>query len=178
MNQRPELGKALARCRATGATLVVAKLDRLSRNAAFLLTLRDAHVDFIAADLPEVNTMTLGVMALVAQHEAEMISKRTKEALRAAKARGKVLGGKRPGAADIRKYQSMGTAAARGRLSDALLDVEPEIRLQYSTGVSLNELARRLNNSEVRALRGGKWTAKSVSRALATLSLLPQSSGR
>src|SRR4051794_18406747 len=77
-NDRPELEKALKRCRLTGATLVVAKLDRLSRNAAFLMTLRDSGVDFVAADLPEANTMTVGVMAVVAQHEREAISHRTK----------------------------------------------------------------------------------------------------
>ena len=70
-DDRPELVKALKRCRLTGATLVVAKLDRLSRNAAFLMTLRDSGVQFVAADLPEANTMTVGVMAVVAQHERE-----------------------------------------------------------------------------------------------------------
>src|SRR5881409_1892098 len=84
-NDRPELQKALQRCRLTGATLVVAKLDRLSRNAAFLLTLRDSGADFVAVDLPEANTMTVGVMAVVAQYERELISARTKAALAAAK---------------------------------------------------------------------------------------------
>jgi DNA invertase Pin-like site-specific DNA recombinase len=69
-DKRPELQKALNRCRVTGATLVVAKLDRLSRHAAFLMTLRDSGVDFVAADLPEANTMTVGVMAVVAQHQS------------------------------------------------------------------------------------------------------------
>src|SRR5262250_108087 len=84
-DDRPELDKAIKRCRVTGATLVVAKLDRLSRNAAFLMTLRDSGVQFVAADLPEANTMTVGVMAVVAQHEREAISARTKAALAAAK---------------------------------------------------------------------------------------------
>ncbi|MBN8906814.1 MAG: recombinase family protein, partial [Rhodospirillales bacterium] len=92
-NDRPQLAAALKRCRTTGATLVVAKLDRLSRNAAFLMTLRDSGVSFVAADLPEANTMTVGVMAVVAQHEREAISRRTKEALAASRARGTKLGG-------------------------------------------------------------------------------------
>src|ERR1700688_4944538 len=96
-NERPELDKALKRSRLTGATFVVAKLDRLSRNAAFLMTLRDSGVDFVAADLPEATTMTVGIMAVVAQHEREAISQRTKAALAAAKARGTVLGGNRKG---------------------------------------------------------------------------------
>ena len=87
-NDRPKLIQAVKRCRITGATLIVAKLDRLSRNAAFLMTLRDSGVDFIAADMPEANTMTVGVMALVAQHEREAICARTKAALAAAGARG------------------------------------------------------------------------------------------
>ena len=78
---RPELGKALHLAKVTGATLVIAKLDRLSRNAAFLLTLRDSGVRFAAVDLPEANDLTVGIMALVAQAEREAISRRTKEAL-------------------------------------------------------------------------------------------------
>ena len=82
---RPELGKALHLAKVTGATLVIAKLDRLSRNAAFLLTLRDSGVRFSAVDLPEANDLTVGIMALVAQQEREAISRRTKEALAVAR---------------------------------------------------------------------------------------------
>src|ERR671911_796243 len=85
---RPKLAEALALCRLHGATLVIAKLDRLSRDAHFLLGLQKAGVDFVAADMPDANKMTVGIMALVAQHEREMISERTKAALAAAKARG------------------------------------------------------------------------------------------
>lgn len=91
-NDRPELAKALHLAKVTGATLVIAKLDRLSRNAAFLLTLRDSGVRFVAADMPDANELTVGVMALIAQHEREAIAKRTREALQAARARGRVLG--------------------------------------------------------------------------------------
>ena len=73
----------MKRCRLTGATLLVAKLDRLSRNAAFLMTLKDSGVPFVAADMPDANTLTIGVMASLAQHEREMISKRTTAALEA-----------------------------------------------------------------------------------------------
>lgn len=167
-SDRPQLAKALNRCRVTGATLVVAKLDRLSRNAAFLMTLRDSGAEFVAVDLPEANTMTVGVMAVVAQHEREAISQRTKAALAAAAARGRALGGKRRGAADIADYQPRGVAAVRQKARQ-----EAELRreaLENLTGISLNAMAARLNEDSVTTSRGGRWTATAVKRALALLS--------
>ena len=90
---RPKLADALALARAHGAKLVIAKLDRLSRDAHFLLGMQNAGVQFVAADMPEANEMVVGIMAVVAQAERKMISARTKAALAAAKARGKKLGG-------------------------------------------------------------------------------------
>src|SRR6185369_16291105 len=90
--QRPELDKAIALCRRTGARLVIAKLDRLARNAAFLLNLRDSGVDFVCCDMPFADKLTVGVMALMAEREAEMISQHTKDGLAAAKRRGIKLG--------------------------------------------------------------------------------------
>ena len=84
---RPELQKALELARLTGSTLVIAKLDRLSRNAAFLLTLRDAGVRFVACDMPQANDLSVGITELVAEQEREAISRRTKEALAASRAR-------------------------------------------------------------------------------------------
>jgi len=168
-NDRPELDKALKRCRRTGATLVVAKLDRLSRNAAFLMTLRDSGVDFVAADLPEANTMTVGVMAVVAQHEREAISQRTKAALAAAKARGRTLGGFRAGAADIAKYQHEGVAAVRLRASQAAEERREAIAELQRESLSLNAMAARLNGDSVRTSRGGRWTATAVKRTIARL---------
>jgi DNA invertase Pin-like site-specific DNA recombinase len=92
-SDRPALAKALQACRVYGARLVIAKLDRLSRDAHFLLGLEKAGVDFVAADMPHANRLTVGIMAMVADEERRMISARTKAALAEAKKRGKKLGG-------------------------------------------------------------------------------------
>jgi DNA invertase Pin-like site-specific DNA recombinase len=91
-DNRPQLKAALARAQVEGATLLIAKLDRLSRDAAFLLTLQNAGVDFVACDMPDANKLTVGIMALIAQHEREAISTRTKAALAVAKEKVKVTG--------------------------------------------------------------------------------------
>jgi DNA invertase Pin-like site-specific DNA recombinase len=96
VNDRPELTKALNVCRKNGATLVVSKLDRLSRNALFLLQLQQSNVEFICCDCPNVDRFTVGILALVAQREREMISERTKSALQAARIRGVRLGTRNP----------------------------------------------------------------------------------
>jgi DNA invertase Pin-like site-specific DNA recombinase len=170
-NDRPKLGQALKRCRLTGATLVVAKLDRLSRNAAFLLTLRDSGVEFIAADLPEANTMTVGVMAVVAQHEREAISARTKAALEAARSRGTKLGGLRRGAAEIASYQRQGVMAAALKADEKADELRETVEALQCEGLSLNAMAARLNDQGVLTSRGkaGGWTATAVRRVLARL---------
>jgi len=91
-DSRPALSKAFRACRLHGATLVIAKLDRLARNASFLLSLKGAGIDFEAVDLPDANRLTVGIIAMVAEAEAEAISQRTKSALAEAKMRGVQLG--------------------------------------------------------------------------------------
>jgi DNA invertase Pin-like site-specific DNA recombinase len=168
-DDRPELDKALKRCRATGATLVVAKLDRLSRNLAFLATLRDSDVHFVAADMPDANTLTIGVMASLAQHEREMISQRTKVALAAAKRRGVKLGGVRDGSPNIRRYQKQAVAANVARADERLRDVADDLRALAREGLSLHAMAKKLNDLDVKTSRGCAWTATAVSRALLRL---------
>ena len=166
---RPALTKALRRCKATGATLIVAKLDRLSRNAAFLMTLRDSGVDFVAADMPEANTLTVGILAVVAQAEREAISQRTKEALAAAKARGVKLGGRRRTAADIRHYQQKGVKAAQKKADERVAVIADELIPLRDQGLSLNAIAKALNDRSIRTPRGCEWTPTAVKRALARL---------
>ncbi|QQA41473.1 recombinase family protein [Pelagovum pacificum] len=168
-NDRPELEKALHLARLTGATLVIAKLDRLSRNAAFLLTLRDSGVRFVACDMPEANNLTVGIMALVAEQEREAISRRTKEALAAAKARGVKLGNPN-GAAALRRAGKGGEAlraAVRANADAHAEALAPVVRqLQTAGHTSLRALAAELNASAMRTRRGGRWHVSSVRNLL------------
>lgn len=171
-NDRPELEKAIERCRLTGARLVIAKLDRLSRNAAFLLTLRDSGVDFVAADMPDANSLTVGIMALVAQQEREAISERTKAALAAARARGQRLGNPNGAAALRRAGKGTGAALeAKRRDADARADqLRATVAAITDRGVtSLGGIAAALNSDGIRTPRGAKWHASSVRNLLGRL---------
>jgi len=118
-DERPELAKALALCRVHNATLVIAKLDRLSRDAHFLLGLQKAGVKFVAADMPEANEMIVGIMAVVAQAERRMISEQTKAALAAAKERGVKLGGDRGNLAAVGARGRSAGSATSDRLASS-----------------------------------------------------------
>ena len=165
-NDRPELTRALAQCALLGATLVIAKLDRLSRNVRFIAALMDSGVDFVAVDFPQANRLTVHILAAVAEHEREMISQRTKAALAAAKARGVKLGTNNltdDARAKGRKASALATAK-RARERAAL--VIPTIRDLQAGGASLNKVAAALNSKGVPSPRGGRWYPSSVSNAL------------
>ena len=169
-NDRPKLAKALEHCRLTGATLVIAKLDRLSRNAHFLLGLQEAGVKFVAVDMPTANELTVGIMALVAQEERKAISARTKAALAAAKERGVKLGCPN-GAAHLRQYgNELGVEAIKrgaDERASKLVGVVKEI--QDAGATSLREIADELNRRSITTARGGKWHASSVRNLLARI---------
>jgi len=171
-NERPELSKALHLAKVTGATLTIAKLDRLSRNAAFLLTLRDSGVRFVAADMPDANELTVGIMALVAQQEREAISRRTREALAAAKRRGTVLGNPN-GARALRRAKRGNTAsleAIRARADAHAEDLRSVVKALADEGfTSLGEIASELNGRGMLTPRGGTWHKSSVRNLLARL---------
>lgn len=170
-SDRPELMKALAACRRHQATLVVAKLDRLSRNAAFLLTLRDAGIEFVAVDVPGANRLTIGVLAVVAEAEREAISSRTKAALAAAKAKGKKLGNPAHLTDDARRLGRLASAKSRRALAARRAqDIAPIIAELRKNGVtSLAKLAAALNEKGEPGLRGGQWTAARVQHVLKQL---------
>lgn len=170
---RPELLKAIERCRLTGARLVIAKLDRLSRNAAFLLTLRDSGIEFVAADMPDANSLTVGIMALVAQQEREAISQRTKEALAAAKARGQRLGNPNGAAALRRAGKGTGAAlkAAQRNANEHAERLRPIIaKLQAEGTTSLGRIAAALNADGMRTPRRARWHTSSVRNLLIRIS--------
>jgi DNA invertase Pin-like site-specific DNA recombinase len=172
LNARPALAEALALCKVTGATLVIAKLDRLSRNAAFLLNLAESGVKFVAADMPQANSLTVGIMALVAQQEAEAISKRTKDALQAAKQRGTVLGNPNGAAALKRadKGNSAAVSAIKAGADSHAENLGPVIDSLKAEGItSLGGIAKALNERSMKTPRGGIWHKTSVSNLLARL---------
>lgn len=170
-NGRIELQRALAACRLHSATLIIAKLDRLSRNASFLLSLRDAGVEFVAADMSGANRMTVGIMAMVAENEAEAISARTKAALAAAKRRGVKLGTPENLSNKARRRGTTASAELRSaKAEQRAQDLAPIIAdLQRGGATSLREIARGLNDQGWTTSRGGEWTAAQVQRVLARI---------
>lgn len=169
-DNRPELAKALHLCKVTGAKLVIAKLDRLSRDAHFLLGMQKAGVPFVAADMPEANEMVVGIMAVIAQAERKMISQRTKAALAAAKARGVKLGGPN-GASHLRgRYQPQAVEAVRHQAQERAVELRSVIDDIKASGItSVRMIAHELNARGMVTPRGTTWHPTSVARLLARL---------
>ncbi len=168
-NHRPQLAAALAQCRVHGATLIIAKLDRLARNVAFVSNLMESNVEFTACDFPQANRLTVHILASVAEHEAEMISARTKLALAAAKRKGVVLGGDRGNARLIYRKGARASAQVRGekaqRRAADLLPVITDLRTKGAT--SLRQIAEGLNQRGILTARGAAWSAVQVARTMA-----------
>jgi DNA invertase Pin-like site-specific DNA recombinase len=166
---RPELAKAMHMCRVHDATLIISKLDRLSRDAAWLLGLERQGYDFVIASSPNVNRLTIGVLALVAEQERRDISTRTKAALAMAKARGVKLGN--PANLSQRDVGSVRGNAARARKADArsadLMPVVQDIRAEGHT--SLRQIAAGLTARGIRTPRGREWTATAVKNLVVRL---------
>jgi len=165
---RPQLLAALAHAKATGATLIVAKLDRLSRNVAFIAALMESGVEFTAADMPMANRLTVHVLAAVAEHEREAISARIKAALAAAKARGQKLGNPN-GARALRGLSNGPAVAAAKAVADRhMAQVLPVLSAIRAEGItSLLGIAGELNRRGILTARGGQWYATTVRNLLA-----------
>ncbi|MFC7477954.1 recombinase family protein [Dankookia sp. GCM10030260] len=160
-NDRPQLSAALDQCRRQRATLVIAKLDRLARNVAFVASLMESGVEFVAVDNPHADKLMLHMLSAFAEHEQRQISARTKAALAAAKARGVKLGGPNPAA-----------AAARGRAVLAAQEAPvramalPIIRQMRETGATLRTIATALKTEGVPPLRGQAWHPETIRKLL------------
>jgi DNA invertase Pin-like site-specific DNA recombinase len=167
-NDRPQLTRALALCRIHRATLIIAKLDRLARNVAFISNLMEAGVDFVCCDLPTANKLTIHVLAAVAEAEAEMISVRTKAALEAAKARGVVLGNPSHFTDEVAaRGREFGRKVLQQQAAKRRSDVLPIIEDIKASGITtIRGIADELNARRIPALRGGEWSATQVFRLL------------
>lgn len=170
---RPELAKALAHARRSKATLVVAKLDRLARNVAFLSALMESGAEFVACDNPHANRFTIHILAAVAEHEAKAISERTKAALEAAKRRGIKLGSTREGhwsgreAARLegsKKGAKAAGAALKQAANAAYTDLYPIVSNLRNEGQTFAAIADKLNEMGHTTRRGKPWNASQVLR--------------
>lgn len=160
---RPQLALALAEAKRAGAVLLIAKLDRLARNVAFIANLLESGVEVTAADMPEANRFVLHIMAAVAEQEGRAISERTKAALAAAKARGVKLGWSNPERAfEQRQAAQKGAAVNRARALTHAENVLPMVEKIRAEGASLRQIATELNVRGVKTARGGKWYATTV----------------
>jgi DNA invertase Pin-like site-specific DNA recombinase len=177
-NDRPALATALALCRIHGAKLLVAKLDRLARNVAFISALMEAGVEFEAVDLPQANRLTVHIMAAMAEHEAGAISSRTKAALAAAKARGTKLGGYRWNIQTVASKGNIESIKVRSaKASKRAADLLPTIAdLKAKGAASLHQIAAGLNVRGIKTARGverGAGPEGTQNRIALTFAMLP-----
>lgn len=156
--ERVQLRAALALCKAKKATLVIAKLDRLARNLHFISALLESGVEFVAADMPSANKLTIHIIAAMAEYERDVISQRTKASLAAAKARGVILGNPK-----VMEASAIGAECTKKQADAFAIRLKPALAALMASGVSsYSRLAIALEESGVRTQRGGRWTATGV----------------
>ena len=167
-NDRPQLQAAIDLCRKRSATLVIAKIDRLARSAAFVTALLDSRVRFIAADMPEADRTFLQMVSVFAEFEARKISERTSAALAAAKARGALLGWAAPSRAEGQRHASrLGGAAIHNKAAMFAANTRPIIESIQKSGIhTLTGIATALNARGVKTQRGGCWYPTTVKNVL------------
>lgn len=159
---RPQLLSALDECRQRKAVLLIARLDRLARNLAFIANLMESGAEFVAVDMPEANRLTIHIIAAVAEHERELISKRTKAALAQAKVRGTRLGNPRYQESIVKARQALGDRPPAPEVLRLMTDWRAQ-------GKGLREIARGMNQLSIRTPRGSQWYAETVKVALASV---------
>lgn len=162
--ERSQLAAAIREAKESGAVLVIAKLDWLARNVRFTPELMESGVEFVAADMPEANKLTIHIMAALAEHEARLISARTREALAAAKARGTKLGTPENLTDDAR---AKGREVQRKAAVDATQQATAFARSLRDHGLSLRKIADKLTESGFRTRRGKAWHSAQVGLILA-----------
>ncbi|MEQ3236189.1 recombinase family protein [Bacteroides cellulosilyticus] len=165
-DNRVTLVEAIKQCKKNNATLIIAKLDRLSRNVSFVFALKDANIDFLACDLPTFNTLTLAIFIGLAQQEREMISQRTKLALNELKLKGVKLG--RPNAqfTDADRAKSAQTNKDNANLNENNLRAKMVIEEMIKTTKNKSEIARRLNENGFKTSNGCEFTPMQVKRLI------------
>ncbi|QRM29558.1 recombinase family protein [Microvirga sp. VF16] len=157
-DERKQLQAAITLCKKRKATLVIAKMDRLSRDLAFIANLMKSGVEFVACDNPHANKLTIHILAAVAEHERDMIAKRTSEALQALK-----RSGKRLGSPEIEKAQAKSREVRTVKADQFAANVLPVIEKLKAQGfTTLRAIASELNERNVKTSRGGEWSAKQV----------------
>lgn len=172
---RPELHQAISHAKMIGATLVVAKLDRLARNVAFLSALMESSVEFLCCDNPHANRLTIHILAAVAEDEAHRISERTKTALQTAKGRGVKLGSNRPGhwkgredrrQAGLKSARERSIESRQAAARDRLEFLFPKLREMRQDRQSYAAIASELNSQGFTTARGKDWTPTAAMRAV------------
>ena len=163
-SDRPQLALALERCRLTRSTLIVAKLDRLTRDVAFLCRLRDSKVDFVAVDNPNATPLTVTILIAVAEEERRLASVRTKLALQAAKARGVKLGNPNGAQAFGARSRAGAVEALKAKADSFAQSLAGIVRPLLEAGLSLRKIAERLNAEGIVTAQGKAWQANSVKR--------------
>jgi len=162
-DQRVEIAKAIEYCIKNDATLLIAKLDRLSRNVSFIFQLRDSKVNFVCCDIPDANTLTIGIFATMAQHEREIISKRTKAALAARKAKGLPLGTPK-NLTDSGRQRAWAANRAKATSNDNNNRAAMLIAEYKKQGMTLQAIADRLNANNFRTSTGKRFHKTTVTR--------------
>ena len=186
-DHRPELEKAIKKCRKTNATLLVSKLDRLSRNVEFLITIKNSAVELAAADMPDANTFTFTVMAALAQYEREYMSQRTKAALSESQRRRKaiwaeaqanyypppvrLLGGLASNPPSIAKWQKLGTQANQKRAKDAAELIREDIEFLVGQNLSLRTICLKLDSDGIATPYGKKWSLQCLKNFITRLGI-------